>query len=250
MNQSDNIEGKVILITGASSGIGCATAKHLADLGARVVLGARREEQLEEIAAEIESNGGQVAWKITDVTDLKSVQDLADYGRETFGPIDVLINNAGTNTLGKVEKVQVDAWNRMIDVNIRGPLHGIAAVLPEMKQRRSGHIITTSSIAAHTVLPHMAVYNGTKAAIKSIMEGLRQEVTPYNIRVTTVSPGAAFTEIGTEDDQESMDFLMNEFKGLTLLDPKDLARGFAYAICQPKTVDINDIVIRPTGQII
>ncbi|MDG2166978.1 MAG: SDR family oxidoreductase [Opitutales bacterium] len=248
MNDSNNIENKVIVITGASSGIGCATSKHLAGLGAKVVLGARRAENLQSIVEEITSKGGQATWKVTDVTDQQSVLALVDHGRETYGPIDVLINNAGINTLGKYEDLQIESWDRMIDVNVKGPLYGIAAVLPEMKERGAGHIISTSSIAAHTILPQMGVYNGTKFAVRSMMEGLRQEVTGYGIRVTTISPGAAYTEIGTDDAQASVDFLMKEFEGLELLDPMDLARGYAYAINQPASVDINDVVIRPTGQ--
>ena len=248
MSDSNHIENKVIVITGASSGIGCATAKHLAELGGKVVMGARRAEKLSSLAEEIIAAGGQASWKLSDVTDRESVQALVDHARETFGPIDVIINNAGINTLGKYEDLQVDSWDRMIDVNIKGPLYGIAAVLPEMKERRSGHIISTSSIAAHTILPHMGVYNGTKFAVRAMMEGLRQEVTGYGIRVTTVSPGGAYTEIGTDDAQASVDFLMKEFEGLDLLDPMDLARGYAFAINQPASVDVNDVVIRPTGQ--
>ena len=248
MSDSKHIENKVIVITGASSGIGCATAKHLAELGGKVVMGARRAEKLSSLAEEIIAAGGQASWKLSDVTDRESVQALVDHARETFGPIDVIINNAGINTLGKYEDLQVDSWDRMIDVNIKGPLYGIAAVLPEMKERRSGHIISTSSIAAHTILPHMGVYNGTKFAVRAMMEGLRQEVTGYGIRVTTVSPGGAYTEIGTDDAQASVDFLMKEFEGLDLLDPMDLARGYAFAINQPASVDVNDVVIRPTGQ--
>lgn len=248
MSEFNNIENKVIVITGASSGIGCATAKHLAGLGAKLIMGARRAKNLRLIADEITSTGGSAIWKETDVTDRASVHALADLARETYGSIDVLINNAGINTLGKYEDLQVDSWDRMIDVNIKGPLYGIAAVLPQMKERGSGHIISTSSIAAHTILPHMGVYNGTKFAVRSMMEGLRQEVTGYGIRVTTISPGGAYTEIGTDDAQASVDFLMKEFEGLDLLDPMDLARGYAYAINQPNGVDVNDVVIRPTGQ--
>ena len=159
MNDSNNIENKVIVITGASSGIGCATSKHLAGLGAKVVLGARRAENLQSIVEEITSKGGQATWKVTDVTDQQSVLALVDHGRETYGPIDVLINNAGINTLGKYEDLQIESWDRMIDVNVKGPLYGIAAVLPKMKERGAGHIISTSSIAAHTILPQMGVYN-------------------------------------------------------------------------------------------
>ena len=247
MNDATHISGKVIIITGASSGIGRATATHLASLGAKVVLGARREDRLKELSDEITAAGGEVAWKVTDVTNYKSVKELAAHATATFGSIDVLINNAGKNTLGAVDKLQVDAWNSMIDVNIKGPLNGIAAVLPGMKDQGYGQIITTSSMVAHQGMAFMAVYNGTKAAIKMIHEGLRQEVGP-DIRVSMVSPGAVYTEIGTDDDPEAMDYLMKEFDGLKLLDPIDVARAFAFAISQPAHVDINEVIIRPTAQ--
>ena len=247
MSENTNIKDKVIVITGASSGLGRATATLLASQGGKIVIGARRSERLKEIAEEIETAGGKVTWKETDVTSLQSVQELVAHGRETFGPIDVLINNAGINTLGKIKDLQVDSWERMIDVNIKGPLNGIAAVIEEMQARGSGHIITTSSSVAHQGMSNMVVYNGTKAAIKMIHEGLRQEI-GGKVRVTTVSPGGAYTEIGTDDNQEAVDELMKEFEGLTLLDPGDVARAFAYAISQPDNVDINDVLIRPSGQ--
>lgn len=247
MNDIEAIKGKVIVITGASSGIGEATAKHLASLGATVVLGARRAEKLETICAAIAEAGGTASYKTTDVVDLESVKALADYTEAQYGPIDVLINNAGINTLGAIDKLQVEAWNRMIDVNIKGPLNGIAAVLPAMQARGSGHIITTSSIVAHQGMSLMAVYSGTKAAVRFIHDGLRQEV-GGNIRVTMVSPGGAYTEIGTDDDPEALEHLMKEFEGLTLLDPIDVARAFAFSISQPASVDINEIIVRPAAQ--
>jgi NADP-dependent 3-hydroxy acid dehydrogenase YdfG len=248
MNDATQISGKVIIITGASSGIGRATASHLAGLGAKVVLGARREDRLKELSDEITAAGGEVAWKATDVTSYESVKELVAHATATFGFVDILINNAGKNTLGAMDKLQVDAWNSMIDVNIKGPLNGIAAVLPGMKEQGFGQIITTSSMVAHQGMSLMAVYNGTKAAIKMIHEGLRQEVGANNIRVGMVSPGAVYTEIGTDDDPEAMDSLMKEFEGLKLLDPMDVARAFAFAISQPAHVDINEVIVRPTAQ--
>ncbi len=247
MSDTQTVAGKVIVITGASSGIGEATARHLASLGANVVLGARRTENLETICAAIKDAGGSATYQATDVVDLDSVKALAAHAVERHGHIDVLINNAGINTLGAIEKLQVEAWNRMIDVNIKGPLNGIAAVLPGMQAQGSGHIITTSSIVAHQGMSFMAVYSGTKAAVRFIHEGLRQEV-GINIRVSMVSPGGAYTEIGTDDDPEALEHLMKEFEGLTLLDPIDVARAFAFAISQPPSVDINEIIVRPTAQ--
>jgi NADP-dependent 3-hydroxy acid dehydrogenase YdfG len=247
MSDTQTVAGKVIVITGASSGIGEATARHLASLGANVVLGARRTEKLETICAAIKDAGGSATYQATDVVDLDSVKALAAHAVERHGHIDVLINNAGINTLGAIEKLQVEAWNRMIDVNIKGPLNGIAAVLPGMQAQGSGHIITTSSIVAHQGMSFMAVYSGTKAAVRFIHEGLRQEV-GINIRVSMVSPGGAYTEIGTDDDPEALEHLMKEFEGLTLLDPIDVARAFAFAISQPPSVDINEIIVRPTAQ--
>ncbi len=247
MSDTQPIKDKVIVITGASSGIGEATAKHLASLGAKVVLGARRAEKLETICIAITDAGGSATYKVTDVVELESVTALAAHAIDQFGPIDVLINNAGINTLGAIDKLQVEAWNRMIDVNIKGPLNGIAAVLPSMQARGSGHIITTSSIVAHQGMSLMAVYSGTKAAIRFIHDGLRQEV-GGSIRVSMVSPGGAYTEIGTDDDPEALEHLMKEFEGLTLLDPLDVARAFAFAISQPASVDINEIIVRPTAQ--
>ena len=247
MSDTQTVAGKVIVITGASSGIGEATARHLASLGANVVLGARRTEKLETICAAIKDAGGSATYQATDVVDLDSVKALAAHAVERHGHIDVLINNAGINTLGAIEKLQVEAWNRMIDVNIKGPLNGIAAVLPGMQAQGSGHIITTSSIVAHQGMSFMAVYSGTKAAVRFIHEGLRQEV-GINIRVSMVSPGGAYTEIGTDDDPEALEHLMKEFEVLTLLDPIDVARAFAFAISQPPSVDINEIIVRPTAQ--
>ena len=247
MSDTQTVAGKVIVITGASSGIGEATACHLASLGANVVLGASRTEKLETICAAIKDAGGSATYQATDVVDLDSVKALAAHAVERHGHIDVLINNAGINTLGAIEKLQVEAWNRMIDVNIKGTLNGIAAVLPGMQAQGSGHIITTSSIVAHQGMSFMAVYSGTKAAVRFIHEGLRQEV-GINIRVSMVSPGGAYTEIGTDDDPEALEHLMKEFEGLTLLDPIDVARAFAFAISQPPSVDINEIIVRPTAQ--
>ncbi|MBH54220.1 MAG: oxidoreductase [Opitutaceae bacterium] len=249
MSESSNISGKVTVITGASSGIGHGTALHLAEQGAKVVLGARREDRLKETTEAITQAGGSATWKVTDVTDKDSVQGLVDHARETYGPVDVLINNAGVGYVGTIDKIHVDIWDLMIDVNIKGPLYGIAAVLPEMMARKQGHILTTTSIAANAVLTNMAVYSGTKFAVKAICEGLRQEAGPHNIRVTQVLPGLVMTEIGADSDPEAQEELMKEFEDLQLLEPIDIARAFAFAINQPNHVNVNEVVVRPTGEL-
>jgi len=182
-----NIAQKVLLITGARSGIGEATACHLAAKGARVMLGARRTERLEKLTAQIRALGGTAEFRALDVTDLADTQSFADFALKTYGQIDVIINNAGVMPLSPLAELKIDEWNRMIDVNIRGVLHGIAAVLPHMTARKEGQIINVSSIGGHRVWPTCAVYSGTKFAVRAISEGLRQET--QEIRVTIISPG-------------------------------------------------------------
>jgi NADP-dependent 3-hydroxy acid dehydrogenase YdfG len=182
-----NVEGKVVLITGASSGIGEATAKHLAKVGAKVVLGARRTDRLETLRKEIEAEGGSVRYRGLDVTSLEDVQEFVQFAVSEFGKVDVIVNNAGVMPLSPLAALKVDEWNQMIDVNIRGVLHGIAATLPLMEAQGHGQIINVSSIGGHTSWPAAAVYCGTKFAVVGISEGLRQETT--KVRVTVVSPG-------------------------------------------------------------
>src|SRR5690242_18522660 len=191
----NNIEGKVIVITGASSGLGEEAAKHLSQQGAIVVLGARRVERMQTLADEVNKNGGKALAKATDVTKLEQVKDLVDAAVKTYGRIDVIINNAGLMPHSPLERLKIDEWNQMIDVNIKGVLYGIAAALPYMKEQKSGQIINVSSVAGHIVRPGRVVYSATKHAVRVISEGLRQEVKDYNLRTTIISPGAVATEL-------------------------------------------------------
>ncbi len=191
---SNNIEGKVVVITGASSGLGEATARHLSAQGARVVLGARRQDRIQALAREL-GGGGKAIAVTTDVADRAQVKALVDAAVEAFGRVDVMINNAGMMPQAPLERLKIDEWDRMIDVNIKGVLYGIAAALPYMKQQKAGHFINVSSVAGHKVGPGFAVYAATKHAVRALSEGLRQEVKPYNIRTTVISPGAVATEL-------------------------------------------------------
>jgi NADP-dependent 3-hydroxy acid dehydrogenase YdfG len=194
-NNVNSIAGKVVVITGASSGLGEATARHLSALGASVALGARRVDRLQSLAADLTSHGGRAIAMATDVTDRHHVSRLVDTAVQTFGRVDVMINNAGLMPQSLLERLKIDEWDRMIDVNIKGVLYGIAAALPPMKTQKSGHFINVSSVAGHKVRPGGTVYSATKHAVRVISEGLRQEVKPYNIRTTVISPGAVDTEL-------------------------------------------------------
>jgi NADP-dependent 3-hydroxy acid dehydrogenase YdfG len=239
-----NIESKVILITGASSGIGEATARCLAMNGHRVVLGARRADRLEKLVAEIRASGGTAEFRIVDVVNLADLQAFADFALKTFGRIDVIINNAGVMPLSPLAELKFDEWNRMIDVNIRGVLHGIAAVLPHMTGRKAGHIINLSSIGGHHVYPTAAVYCGTKFAVRAISEGLRLET--KDIRVTIISPGVVESELADTISDVDTRVAMQEFRKVALK-PDAIARALTYAIEQPSDIDVNEIIIRPTA---
>jgi NADP-dependent 3-hydroxy acid dehydrogenase YdfG len=238
-----NISGKVIVITGASSGIGEATATLLAERGARVVVGARRTERLEKLVADIKAKGGEARFKAVDVAKRADVQAFVDFAKAEFGRVDVIVNNAGIMPLSLMTDLKVDDWDRMIDVNIKGVLNGVAAVLPEMKARGSGQIINVASIGAHMVVPTGAVYCATKYAVWAISEGLRQENT--DLRVTVVSPGVVATELGHDiPDQATKENLAVWRKAA--LTPDAIARAIAYAVEQPEDVDINEVIVRPT----
>lgn len=240
---------KTAIITGASSGIGQATAKELAGKGYSVMLAARREERLVQLKKEIEAAGGTAEFKVTDVTSAEEMQSLADTTIEKFGRIDVLVNNAGLMPLSFMNKRKIAEWDQMVDVNIKGVLYGIAAVLPHMEERKSGHIINVSSVAGHDVTPGSAVYSGTKFAVRAITEGLRQELDPaMNIRATIISPGAVATELSTLiTDQDILDMFASGGE-MKFLEAEDIARAIAYAVEQPDYVDVNEILIRPRQQ--
>jgi NADP-dependent 3-hydroxy acid dehydrogenase YdfG len=242
---SNNIEGKVVVITGASSGLGEATARHLAAQGASVVLGARRQDRIRALAPEL--SGGKAIAVTTDVGDRAQVKALVDAAVEAYGRVDVMINNAGVMPQAPLERLRIDEWDRMIDVNIKGVLYGIAAALPNMKQQTAGHFINVSSVAGHKVGPGFAVYAATKHAVRALSEGLRQEVKPYNIRTTVISPGAVATELPqstTEPDVAERVRKVYE----TAIPADSFARAVVFAISQPDDVDINEILFRPTRQ--
>lgn len=244
------MENQTAIITGASSGIGQATAKKLAGKGIRVMLAARREERLIELKKEIEAAGGKAEYLVTDVTSADDMEALAKATIDHFGQINILINNAGLMPLSLMSKRKIDEWDRMIDVNIKGVLYGIAAVLPYMEKQKNGHIINISSVAGHIVWPGSAVYSGTKYAVRAISDGLRQEINPAdNIRVTIVSPGTVATEL--TDTITDEDVLLNLKKSSGKMEPlqaEDIAGAIAYAVEQPSHVDVNEILIRPRQQ--
>lgn len=240
-----NVKGKVVVITGASSGIGESTARLLAQHGAHVVIGARRMERLEALASSIRVEGGSVEYHSLDVTRLEEMQTIVDLAQTRYGRVDVILNNAGVMPLSPLESLKVDEWNRMIDVNIRGVLHGIAAGLPVMKKQGFGQFINIASIGAYAVSPTAAVYCATKYAVRAISEGLRQEV-GGDIRVTLVSPGVTESELAdTISDEEARD-LMKEYRRISI-PASAIAQSILFAINQPAEVDVNEIVVRPTA---
>ncbi len=240
------IENKVIVITGASSGLGEATARRLAGEGAKLVLGARRLDRLEALAKEL-SLGDDAVVK-TDVTKSDQVQSLVDRAVRKHGRIDVIINNAGLMPHSPLERRKIDDWDRMIDVNIKGVLYGIAAVLPQMKVQKSGHIINVSSVAGHKVGKNNAVYCATKTAVRVLSEGLRQEVKPYNIRTTIISPGAVATELTGSITEPDVAAGVQEFYQKYAIPADSFADMVAFALSQPENVDVNEILFRPTSQ--
>jgi NADP-dependent 3-hydroxy acid dehydrogenase YdfG len=243
-----NIDGKVVVVTGASSGLGEAAARHLSSLGAIVVLGARRVERIQALAAELSARAGQAMAIQTDVTQFDQVQRLVDTAVQAYGRIDVMINNAGLMPQSPLDRRKVDDWNRTIDVNIKGVLYGIGAVLPQMQKQRSGHIINVSSVAGHKVRPGGAVYSATKHAVRVISEGLRQEVKPYDIRTTVISPGAVDTELTDSITEPDVAENIKKFYAQVAVPAESFARAVAFAISQPAEVDINEILYRPTRQ--
>lgn len=238
------VKNKVIAITGASSGIGEASANLLAQNGAKVVLGARRTQRLEKITEAIRAHGGIADFKALDVSDRENMKAFIHFARDTFGRVDVIFNNAGVMPLSPMNALKVEEWDKMINVNVFGVLNGIAAGLPVMEAQGSGQFINTASIGAHTVVPTGAVYCATKYAVWAISEGLRQE-SPA-IRVTTISPGVVETELGSDITESSAKDALQEFRK-SALTPDAIASAVLYAVSQPDDVDVNEIIVRPTA---
>jgi len=239
-----NIEGEVVAITGASSGIGEAAARHIAQLDAKVVLGARRTDRPEKIVNEIRAKGGTAEFRALDVTKRKDVEDFVQFAEKTFGKLDVVVNNAGLMPLSPLEALKVDEWDRMIDVNIKGVLYGIAAGLPIMKRQGFGQFVNISSIAAHRVMETGAVYCATKYAVNALSEGLRMENS--DIRVSIISPGVTESELAGTITDPSTKKMIEEYRK-TSIPAEAIAEAIAYAIGQPDGVDVNEIVVRPTA---
>jgi len=244
----NNIAGKVVVITGASSGLGEATARLLSAEGASVVLGARRVDRLQSLADELTKRGGKALIAATDVTDRAQVKRLVEAAVETYKRIDVMINNAGLMQQSPLDQLKVDEWDNMIDINIKGVLYGIAAALPHMQWQKAGHIINVSSVAGHKVTPAGTVYSATKHAVRAISEGLRLEVKPYNIRTTVISPGAVATEPPRHITDPNSAANIQQFYEAVAIPADSFARAVAFALSQPEDVDVNEILFRPTRQ--
>lgn len=247
-NNKKNISGKVVVITGASSGLGEATARMLSSMGATVVLAARRKDRIDALAKELKDKGGKAMSVETDVTDATQVKALVDAAVKKYGRINAMLNNAGLMPQSLLEQLKIEDWNRMIDVNIKGVLYGIAAALPYMKEQKSGHIINVSSVAGHLVHPGSAVYSATKYAVRAISEGLRQEVKPYNIRTTVISPGAVATELTLSVTDPALSKSIGEFYAKNAIPADSFASAVVFAMSQPEEVDVNEILFRPTVQ--
>ncbi|GGQ01339.1 MULTISPECIES: SDR family oxidoreductase [Streptomyces] len=236
---------KVVAITGASSGIGEATARRLAADGHRVLLGARRTERLEALSREINAAGGAAAYRRLDVTDAADVRAFVAAAGERYGRLDVMVNNAGVMPLSPLDALAVDEWDLMIDVNVRGVLHGIAAALPVMRARGGGHIVNIASVGAYEVSPTAAVYCATKFAVRAISEGLRQE-SGGDVRVTLVSPGVTESELADHISDPAAREAMQAYRAVALR-ASAVADAIAYAVSQPPEVDVNEIVVRPAA---
>jgi NADP-dependent 3-hydroxy acid dehydrogenase YdfG len=243
-----DIEGKVVAITGASSGIGEATALLLAERGAAVVLGARRTERLDGLVEKIRARGGRAVGLSTDVTRREDLERLVGVATEEFGRLDVLVSNAGISKIGPVAELDVDGWSAMIDVNLRGVMYGIAAALPVFRRQGQGHLVTTVSTAGLKIVPTMAVYAATKNAVRTLLEGLRQESTDGVLRTTSISPGYVRTELADSIDDPQAREQIRANMAQFAIPPLAVARAIAFAIDQPHDVEIGDLTIRPTIQ--
>ncbi len=243
-----NIQGKVVVITGASSGLGESTARFLAGNGAKVVLGARRKDRINAVVKDITAKGGSALGFKTDVTNRGDVEALVEGAADKHGRIDVMVNNSGIMPIAPIAALKIEEWDRMIDVNIKGLLYGVAAVLPLMQKQKRGHIINIASVASFKVLaPGGTVYSATKFAVRAVTEGLRLELRADNIRCTMISPGAVATELPEGSSEEATRKNLREFYK-TAIPADSIARAIAYAIEQPAEVEVDEVVIRPTTQ--
>ena len=243
------IKDKVAIITGASSGIGYATALALSKAGAKVAIGARRVDRLEELAKKISADGGEVFYQKLDVTQRSECENFAKAVLEKWGSIDILVNNAGLMPLSLFKSLKVDEWDRMIDVNIKGVLYCTASVILHMKEKKSGHIVNLSSVAGRIVFPTGSVYCATKHAIAAFSEGLRQEFSARsNIRVTSIEPGVVATELTDTITDESLKGFIKNAKKMETLQAEDIANAILYAVESPSHVNVNEVLIRPTTQ--
>jgi len=236
---------KVIAVTGASSGIGEATALRLAADGHHLLLGARRTDRLEQLTAKIATDGGSASFRRLDVTDAADVRAFVSAARERYGRLDVMVNNAGVMPLSPLAELKVDEWDRMIDVNVRGVLHGIAAALPVMREQGGGHFVNIASVGAYEVSPTAAVYCATKFAVRAISEGLRQE-SAGDIRVSVVSPGVTESELADSISDPVAREAMRTYRSVAI-PAQAIADAIAFAIGQPAEVDVNEIVVRPAA---
>jgi NADP-dependent 3-hydroxy acid dehydrogenase YdfG len=241
------IDGKVVAITGASSGIGEATALLLAERGARLVLGARNPDGLDAVAARLSATGGDAVAKVTDVSCREDLTAFVALAAETYGQLDVLVSNAGIMPVSQFDELRVDDWEAMVDVNLKGVLFGIAAALPVFRRQGFGHFVNIASTAAFRVTPGQAVYAGTKLAVRAISEGLRQEA-GENLRVTIVSPGMTLTNFAESITDEAARAELERRRDDIAMPPNAVARAIAFAIDEPADVDIGEVVVRPTAQ--
>ena len=243
------MKNKVAIVTGASSGIGSATAARLANVGVNVVLAARRQERLEDLRQKLQANDKKCLVVPTDVSKRVEVDNLVDQAYKTFGQVDYYINNAGVMPLSFMDKGHVEEWERMVDVNIKGVLYGIAAILPRFKQQKSGHIVNVGSIAGRRIYPGGAVYCATKYAVRAISEGLRRELAGKDdIRITNIAPGAVATELTDSITDEDVRKNFAAMLDMEIMQAEDIAEGIYYALTQPKRVNIDEVIIMPTDQ--
>ncbi len=242
-----NLKGRVVVITGASSGMGKAIAIALAKKRAKVVLGARRKEQLQNLVEEITANGSEAVFAVTDVRKRNDLNNLVNLAVDRYGRLDVIINNAGVSQLSRIDDLDIDGWEEMIDINLKGVLYGMAAAIPVFKKQQSGHIVNIISTSGIKIVPMQGVYAGTKNAVRTIAEAYRQE-SNGSVRITGISPGFVKTDFASNIKNQEMKTAIQKGMEQMAISPEAIANAVLYAISQPKDVEIGDIVIRPAAQ--